>query len=67
MEDSFLYYTRTISTYINECIKNDLQILEMVEPKPTWEQIKKYPREHYYDDDRRPDFLMVKTRKIQLQ
>ena len=65
MEDSFLYYTRTISTYVNECIKNGLQILEMVEPKPTWEQIKKYPREHFFDDDRRPDFLMIKTKKVQ--
>jgi 2-polyprenyl-3-methyl-5-hydroxy-6-metoxy-1,4-benzoquinol methylase len=66
IEDSLLYYTRPISQYINECIKNGLQIVEVVEPRPTMEEVLKFPRENYYDNDRKPDFLMVKTLKIDL-
>lgn len=63
LEDSWLYYPKTFSQYLNECINNDLQIIHVEEPKVTNEDIKKYPRDHYFDNDRRPDFLFVKTKK----
>ena len=64
MAESWLYYPRPISTYLNECIKNNLQIMRVIEPKISEELIKKYPRQNYYDNDRKPDFLFVKTKKI---
>ena len=64
LEESWLYYPKTFSQYLNECIKNNLQIIQLEEPKITNEDIEKYPRDHYFDNDRRPDFLFVKTKKI---
>ena len=67
VDDSFLYFTRPISVYINECIKNNLQIQKVIEPMVKSDEILKHPRNHYFDDERRPDFFLVKTKKIQNQ
>jgi len=58
-----LYFPRTISTYVNELIKNNLEIIEMCEPKASEELVEKFPRNAYLDDDIFPDFLIVKAKK----
>ena len=58
-----LNFPRTISTYVNELIKNNLEIIEMCEPKASEELVEKFPRNAYLDDDIFPDFLIVKTKK----
>ncbi len=58
-----LYFPRTISSYLNELIKNNLVIMEVCEPKASEELVKKFPREAYKDDDIFPDFLIVKAMK----
>ncbi|MFW9933216.1 MAG: class I SAM-dependent methyltransferase, partial [Candidatus Thorarchaeota archaeon] len=58
-----LHFQRTISSYFNELAKNDLIILEMSEPKIPKEIVERFPRTAYWDDERRPEFLIVKTIK----
>jgi SAM-dependent methyltransferase len=58
-----LYFPRTISVYVNELVKNNLEIIEMCEPKASEELVEKFPRNAYMDDDIFPDFLIVKARK----
>jgi len=59
-----LHFQRTISSYINELVKNDLVMLEMSEPKIPREIVERSPRTAYWDDEKRPEFLIVKTIKI---
>ena len=59
----FLNFPRTISTYVNELVRNNLEILEMCEPQASEELVQRFPRDAYMDDDIFPDFLIVKTRK----
>ncbi len=59
-----LYFPRTLSDYFNTLIINHLQILEVSEPKPSNELMKKFPHDFFRDYDRIPTFLVVKTRKI---
>lgn len=58
-----LQFPRTISSYLNELVKNDLILMEMSEPKASEELVKKFPRNAYMDDDIFPDFLIVKAIK----
>ncbi|MFW9787766.1 MAG: class I SAM-dependent methyltransferase [Candidatus Thorarchaeota archaeon] len=58
-----LQFHRPISSYVNELVKNGLHIVEMSEPKVSDEVVQKYPREAYWDDERRPEFLIVKATK----
>ncbi len=58
-----LNFPRTISVYVNELVKNNLEIIEMCEPKASEELVKRFPRHAYMDDDIFPDFLIIKTRK----
>lgn len=59
----FLQFHRPISSYVNDLAKNSFQIVEMSEPKVSDEVVQKYPREAYWDDERRPEFLIVKAMK----
>ena len=38
--------------------------LEVSEPKPSIDLMKKYPRDFFRDYDRTPTFMVVKTRKF---
>jgi 2-polyprenyl-3-methyl-5-hydroxy-6-metoxy-1,4-benzoquinol methylase len=58
-----LQFPRTISTYLNELVKNNLILKEMSEPKTSEELVEKFPSYTHLDDDIRPDFLIVKTMK----
>ncbi len=62
-ETSSLAFPRPISKYVNELVKNNLEIIEMSEPMASEEIVKKYPRQAYMDNDTLPDFLMMKTKK----
>jgi SAM-dependent methyltransferase len=58
-----LHFQRPISTYINELVKNDLEILEMREPKASEELVERYPRNAYLDNDIMAEFLHIKVKK----
>ena len=62
-ETPSLAFPRPISKYVNELIKNNLEILEMSEPKASEEIVENFPRQAYLDDDTLPDFLMIKAKK----
>lgn len=59
-----LHFQRTISSYINELARNDLVLYEMSEPRVSKELVARFPRKAYWDDERRPEFLIVKARKM---
>jgi 2-polyprenyl-3-methyl-5-hydroxy-6-metoxy-1,4-benzoquinol methylase len=58
-----LHFQRTISEYFNELFGNNLVLREMSEPQVSEELVQKFPRKAYWDDERRPEFLIVKTIK----
>ena len=58
-----LQFPRTISTYLNEVVKNKLMIQEISEPQASEELVEKFPRHTYKDYDTYPDFLIVRTKK----
>ncbi|MCE7748801.1 MAG: class I SAM-dependent methyltransferase [Candidatus Heimdallarchaeota archaeon] len=58
-----LQFPRTISSYLNELVKNDLILMEMSEPKASEELVDEFPRQAYLDDETFPDFLIMKTIK----
>jgi ubiquinone/menaquinone biosynthesis C-methylase UbiE len=58
-----LQFHRPVSSYVNELVKNRMHIVEMSEPKVSDDLVQKYPREAYWDDQRRPEFLMIKAVK----
>lgn len=60
--DNVKKYHRMFSTVINDLIDAGFVIEKLTEPLPTEELIKKYP--DYYDLYHRPDFLLVKAKKI---
>lgn len=60
--DNVKIYHRTISTVINVLVDNGFMIEKLVEPKPSEELVEKYP--DYYDLYHKPDFLMVKAKKL---
>ncbi len=62
-ETPSLAFPRPVSKYVNELVKNNLEIIEMSEPKASEEIVEKYPRQAYLDNDTLPDFLMIKTKK----
>ena len=63
LEAPLLQFQRPISSYLNELVKNNLILLEMIEPKASEELIEKFPRDAYMEYDRFPDILVVKTIK----
>ena len=58
-----LYFQRTIGSYLNELVRNDLVLREMSEPQISEELVEKFPRKAYWDDEKRPEFLIVKALK----
>ncbi|MFW9893405.1 MAG: class I SAM-dependent methyltransferase [Candidatus Thorarchaeota archaeon] len=58
-----LHFQRPISSYLNELAKNNLVLYETSEPKASEELVHKFPRSAYWDDERRPEFLIVKVVK----
>ena len=62
-ETPSLVFPRPISKYVNELVKNNLEILEMSEPKASEEIVENFPRQAYLDNDTLPDFLMIKAKK----
>ena len=58
-----LHFHRPISSYLNELVKNDLLLLETSEPHASKEFVQRFPRAAYWDDERRPEFLILKTVK----
>ena len=58
-----LYFPRPISSYLNELVRNNLVLREMSEPRASEELVRKFPRKAYWDDERRPEFLIVKATK----
>jgi ubiquinone/menaquinone biosynthesis C-methylase UbiE len=60
---SILQFPRTISSYLNELVNNNLVLREMSEPKASKELVEKFPSEAHLDDELRPDFLIVKAIK----
>ena len=60
--DNVKKYHRTFSTVINDLIDAGFAVERLTEPAPTKEIIEKYP--DYYDLYHRPDFLLVKAKKI---
>ena len=60
--DDVLIYHRMFSTVINCLTEEGFSIERLIEPEPSEEMLKKYPE--YYDLLHRPDFLLVRARKI---
>ena len=60
--DNVKKYHRMFSTVINDLIDAGFSIEKLSEPVATEEIVEKYP--DYYDLYHRPDFLLVKARKI---
>ena len=60
--DNVKKYHRMFSTVINDLIDAGFVIEKITEPVATEEIVKKYP--DYYDLYHRPDFLLVKAKKI---
>ncbi len=58
-----LCFQRPISSYINELINNNLQIIEMSEPKASDELVQRFPGNAYLDNDIMAEFLIIKTKK----
>jgi ubiquinone/menaquinone biosynthesis C-methylase UbiE len=59
----WLVFQRPISSYLNALVKNNLILREMSEPKASEELVQRFPRAAYWDDERRPEFLIVKAMK----
>ena len=62
--DNVKKYHRTFSTIVNALIETGFTIEKMIEPLPTAEILEKYP--NYKDLLHKPDFLLVKARKIDI-
>jgi ubiquinone/menaquinone biosynthesis C-methylase UbiE len=60
---SHLHFHRLISSYLNELVKNNLILLETSEPRVSEELVKRFPRAAYWDDEKKPQFFIVKTMK----
>ena len=58
-----LAFQRPISAYVNELIRNNLEIIEMREPKASEELVQRYPRKAYLDNDTFAEFLHIKAKK----
>lgn len=60
-QEKFVYFHRTLSSYINTIVRSGFQMEEMIEPKPSDEMLEKYPS--FEEDFRCSDFLVFKLRK----
>ncbi len=58
------HFHRPLSYYASLLKEHGFVIEEMIEPKPTPEQVLTYPREMFMDYDRMPIFLVVKALKL---
>lgn len=63
--DGIKRYHRMFSTIVNTLAGTGFFIEKMVEPLPTDEILNEYP--DYYDLYHRPDFLLVKSRKLKIK
>jgi hypothetical protein len=59
LTDNVIKYHRTIATYINSLIDSGFRITNLVEPKPSSENM----RPDWQDEYRRPLFLLIKSVK----
>lgn len=59
--DNVKKYHRMFSTIVNTLVEAGFSVEKMIEPEPTEEILKKYPK--YKDLFHKPDFLLVKARK----
>ena len=55
--EKVIKYHRTLTTYLNELLKNGLEIKEIIEPEPNQEMIEQIPE--MKDELRRPMMLLV--------
>lgn len=60
-----IHFPRTLSSYVNECSKNGLFVVEMVEPTPPDDLMTTHPRDFLYDHDRIPYFLVTRLKKLE--
>ncbi|WDZ57672.1 class I SAM-dependent methyltransferase [Paenibacillus polymyxa] len=60
-EEKFLYFHRTLSSYVQTIIETGLLLEGMVEPKPSAEMLEKYP--HFREDLNVTHFLVFKTQR----
>ncbi|MFX1509504.1 MAG: class I SAM-dependent methyltransferase [Promethearchaeota archaeon] len=58
-----IQFTRPISAYLNELVKNNFALVEVSEPKASEDVVQQFPRKAYLDDHLVPDFLILKTIK----
>lgn len=61
-EEKFLYFHRTLSSYVQTIIEAGLLLEGMIEPKPSAEMLEKYP--HFHEDLNVSNFLIFTTRRL---
>ncbi|WP_342419162.1 class I SAM-dependent methyltransferase [Paenibacillus sp. FSL H8-0168] len=61
-EEKFLYFHRTLSSYVQTIIEAGLLLEGMIEPKPSAEMLEKYP--HFHEDLNVTNFLIFTTRRL---
>ncbi|MGG4203773.1 class I SAM-dependent methyltransferase [Paenibacillus jamilae] len=61
-EEKFLYFHRTLSSYVQTIIEADLLLEGMIEPKPSAEILEQYP--DYREDLNVSNFLIFTTRRL---
>ncbi|MDY8022173.1 class I SAM-dependent methyltransferase [Paenibacillus polymyxa] len=61
-EEKFLYFHRTLGSYVQTIIEADLLLEGMIEPKPSAEMLEKYP--HFHEDLNVTHFLIFTTRRL---
>ncbi|MNW33907.1 Malonyl-[acyl-carrier protein] O-methyltransferase [compost metagenome] len=60
-EEKFLYFHRTLGSYVQTIIEAGLLLEGMIEPKPSAEMLEKYP--HFHEDLNVTHFLIFTTRR----
>lgn len=60
-EEKMFLFHRTLTSYINILLKTGFTIESVIEPKPSYEMLKKYPS--YAEDYRCADFIVFKLKK----
>ncbi|WP_431085694.1 class I SAM-dependent methyltransferase [Paenibacillus sp. 8b26] len=61
-EEKFLYFHRTLGSYVQTIIEAGLLLEGMIEPKPSAEMLEKYP--HFHEDLNITHFLIFTTRRL---
>ncbi|KOS04557.1 methyltransferase [Paenibacillus polymyxa] len=61
-EEKFLYFHRTLGSYVQTIIEAGLLLGGVIEPKPSAEMLEKYP--HFHEDLNVSNFLIFTTRRL---